>query len=210
MYESKLYWYNPNQLDYQFILYFWALLFCGPKLDCKCIFHWEEFKISTQLSFCPFSSFQYPHIPSSYQWLCQGLKGRWLKHWGFLHHDDIDVSLKYYNVFWWFLKCCTFLNLLIFFKESPSIGNKLWVHPVLDLMGVDEIVQVRVLYPLLGPVQPDTDLHREHDGHEASSYQDRANHNDRPDVMILLLVQNIEEEKTEPRQEKKQATGDKE
>ena len=67
-----------------------------------------------------------------------------------------------------------------------------------------------LLHPLLGPVQPDTDLHREHDGHEASSYQDRANHNDRPDVMILLLVQNIEEEKTEPRQEKKQATGDKE
>ena len=50
-------------------------------------------------------------------------------------------------------------NLIIFILvETPTKANKAGVHPVLDLVDVDEIIQVRVAHPLLVPVKSDTNL----------------------------------------------------
>ena len=52
--------------------------------------------------------------------------------------------------------------------------NYFWINPVLDLLGVGEIVQLGVLLPLVGPVQPQAHLQGQHQGHEAGSHQHRS------------------------------------
>ena len=59
-------------------------------------------------------------------------------------------------------------------KYSPTKGDDPGVYPVFDLLGVRQVVQLRVLLPLVGPVEPQADLQGQHQGHEAGSYQDRT------------------------------------
>ena len=57
-------------------------------------------------------------------------------------------------------------------------GNTEWnyfgVNPMFDLLRVGEIVQLGVLLPLVGPVEPEADLQGEEEGHEAGSHQHGA------------------------------------
>ena len=60
-------------------------------------------------------------------------------------------------------------NVIIFLLiETPTKANQAGVHPVLDLVDVDQIVQVWVSHPLLVLVKSDTNLkweqNREHPG----------------------------------------------
>ena len=43
-------------------------------------------------------------------------------------------------------------------KDAPAKWNNPGVYPVFDLLGVCQIVQLRVLLPLVGPVEPHADL----------------------------------------------------
>ena len=63
---------------------------------------------------------------------------------------------------------------LITVKYPPAEWNDPRVYPVLHLLGVGQIVQLRVLLPLVSPVQPDADLQAEHEAHEACSHQHRT------------------------------------
>ena len=63
-----------------------------------------------------------------------------------------------------------YCNLIIFILiETPTKPNKPGVHPVLDLVDVDQIVQVWVSHPLLVFVESDTDLKGEQNGEDSSS-----------------------------------------
>ena len=59
-------------------------------------------------------------------------------------------------------------------KYAPAIWYNPGVYPVLHLLGVCQIVQLRVLLSLVGPVEPHTHLQGQHQGHEAGSYEDRT------------------------------------
>ena len=54
-------------------------------------------------------------------------------------------------------------------KQPPAVWDYVGIHPVFHLVGVAEVVQVRVLHSLVCLVQPQADLQGAHDGHEASS-----------------------------------------
>ena len=59
-------------------------------------------------------------------------------------------------------------------KNSPAKRNYFRVYPVFNLLRVRQIVQLWVLLPLVGPVEPQADLQGQHQGHEAGSYQHRT------------------------------------
>ena len=61
-------------------------------------------------------------------------------------------------------------NLIIFILvETPTKADEPRVHPVLDLVDVDEIIQVRVAHPLLVPVKSDTNLKGEKNREDSGS-----------------------------------------
>ena len=65
-------------------------------------------------------------------------------------------------------------NCFIFFIiETPPKANETWIHPVFDLMDVDQVVKVRVVHPPLVPVQSQTDLEGEENREDSGSCQHR-------------------------------------